>query len=67
MMNFMNNLYKLYKATKGVNTTNKDGSLQIYNTVEDDKYLYIVISKEVCKKYGFDPDIQFLKMERNNE
>jgi hypothetical protein len=67
MIDFIKNLYKIYKATKEVNTVNKDGSIQVYNFVECKKHLYIVISKDICDKYGFSPDLQFIKEGGNKD
>ena len=60
MIDFIKVLYGLYKATKGVNKTNKDGDIRLYNCVENDKFLYIVVSKDVCRQYHLNPDIRFI-------
>jgi hypothetical protein len=67
MINFIKILRKLYQATKGLNRENEAGDIRIYNCVETDKLLYIVVSKEVCKKYGLNPDIRFVTEGGNNE
>jgi len=68
MINLIKTFYLLYEATKTVNKINDEGNLQIYNSVENDKYLYYVVSKDVCKKYGLDPEIQFIKyVEKKDE
>lgn len=68
MINLIRTFYLLYKATKKVNVVNVNGLLQVYNGVENENYLYFVISKDVCNKYGLEPDLQFMKkMELKDE
>ena len=61
MINLIRTFVLIYKAMKTLNKIDKDGNLQIYNSVENEKYIYYVVSKEVCKKYNLDPELQFIK------
>ena len=67
----MLNLYRIfkmiYKAMKMLNTVNEDGNLEIYSGVESEKYFFFVVSKEVCEKYRFSPEIQFIQYVENED
>ena len=63
MIKFLKILRSLYVAARDVNKAHENGDVQLYNCVENDTHVYIVISKEVCIKYNLQPELKFLKVE----
>ena len=67
MINLIKTFILIYKAMKTLNKIDKNGNLQIYNGVENEKYLYYVVSKEVCKKYNLDSELQFIQYKEKKD